>query len=67
MRKTAVAVFVFAAKFLFFRFFVKRGQLPTPYQFFRWRLPPLAALLALGVPVFILNLRWAARRLAALR
>jgi len=37
LRQTAVAVFVFAGKFLFFRFFVKRGQLPAPYQFLQLR------------------------------
>jgi ABC-type transport system involved in cytochrome c biogenesis permease component len=37
--------------------------LPTPYQFYRWSLPPLAAVLLLGAPVILLNLRWAARRL----
>jgi ABC-2 family transporter len=39
--------------------------LPTPYPFYRWSLPPLAAVLGLGAPVFVLSLRWAARRLVA--
>jgi hypothetical protein len=38
-------------------------MLPTPYPFYQWHLPPLAALLLLGAPVFLLNLRWAERRL----
>jgi hypothetical protein len=37
--------------------------LSTPYAFYRWALPPLVALLALGVPLLVLGLRWATRRL----
>lgn len=39
--------------------------LPTPYPFFRTILPPFLALLVLGPPLFVMNLRWAAGRLAA--
>ena len=44
---------------------VAATALPTPYPFYRLSLPPFVALLLLGPPLFLQNLRWAGCRLAA--
>jgi hypothetical protein len=42
---------------------VAATALPTPYPFYRLSLPPFIALLLLAPPMFLMNLRWASRRL----